>query len=116
MSQIDFNKKTNGGSSIDPEVISNSSSDSIETSVKADRESRLSAPEWKGCEKIAFRIAFIFFFLLTVPLDIDFYTGWFTTDWSNLHIRDLGKLSGSSFSPIKIRESNSGAGDIGSIA
>ena len=40
------------------------------------------APEiiWKGYEKFAFRVAFIFFFLLTVPLDVDYYKGWFTTD------------------------------------
>ena len=72
--------------------------------------------DWTNIEKIAFRIAFIFFFLMVVPLDIDFYTRWFTTDWSNLHIRDMGGLSGSSFHPIKIVETNKGAGDIGSIA
>lgn len=73
-------------------------------------------PVWKGYEKYAFRVAFIFFFLLIVPLDIDFYQGWFTTDWAHLHIRDIGKLSGSSFNPIKISETNKGAGDLGSLA
>lgn len=49
---------------------------------------------WKGYEKFIFRIAFIFFFLLTVPLDINYYKQWFTVDWPNLHIRDLGMLAG----------------------
>lgn len=71
--------------------------------------------DWTNTEKIAFRIAFIFFFLLIVPLDLDFYAKWFTTDWSHLHIRDIGGLSGSSFNPIKIVENNTGAGDIGGI-
>lgn len=72
--------------------------------------------DWTNTQKIAFRIAFIFFFLLVVPLDFDFYAKWFTTDWSHLHIRNIGELSGSSFHPIKILENNKGAGDIGSIA
>lgn len=75
----------------------------------------LNAPVWSNLEKIAFRVAFVFFFILTVPLDLDYYTGWFTTDWSDIHIRDLGKLSGSGFNPIKVVETNRGAGDIGSI-
>lgn len=72
--------------------------------------------QWTNIEKIVFRVVFIFFFLLIVPLDIDFYAKWFTTDWSNLHIRDIGGLSGSSFNPIKIVENNTGAGDIGGIS
>lgn len=49
---------------------------------------------WTGTGKFAFRIAFIFFVLLFVPLDISYYTQWFTLDWSKLHIRDLGMLAG----------------------
>lgn len=58
---------------------------------------------WKGYEKVAFRIAFIFFFLTFFPLDIDFYTQWFTLDWSKLHIRDLGALSGGSIRYTTLR-------------
>lgn len=72
-------------------------------------------PDWKGYEKYSFRVAFIFFFLLIVPLTSDYYQQWFTTDWKNLHIRDIGKLSGSSFNPIKLNQKFAGAGDIGSI-
>ncbi|ABG57844.1 hypothetical protein [Cytophaga hutchinsonii] len=74
-----------------------------------------SVEPWKGYEKISFRIAFIFFFLLTVPTDIDYYKGWFTTDWEHLHIRDLGKLAGSSFAPFKIQENHPGEADRGSL-
>jgi len=70
---------------------------------------------WNGYEKFSFRVAFIFFFLLVVPLDANYYQQWFTTDWSNLHIRDIGKLSGSSFSPIKVQPAQPGSGDLGSI-
>ena len=73
------------------------------------------AAPWKGYEKVSFRIAFIFFFLLTVPTDIDYYKNWFTTDWAHLHIRDLGKLAGSSFAPFKIQENHPGEGDRGSL-
>ncbi|MDB5013330.1 MAG: hypothetical protein JWQ25_1532 [Daejeonella sp.] len=93
------------------ESESNKLNDSIDIAVPESTDK-----PWKGYEKVSFRIAFIFFFLLTVPLDIDFYTGWFTTDWSHLHIRDMGKLSGSSFSPIKVVESQPGGADLGSLA
>lgn len=49
---------------------------------------------WKNYEKFAFRTAFIFFVLLCVPVDINYYKQWFTLDWSKLHIRDLGSLAG----------------------
>jgi len=72
-------------------------------------------PAWKGYEKISFRIAFIFFFLLIVPTDIDYYKGWFKTDWAHLHIRDTGKLAGSAFAPFTIKENHAGEGDRGSF-
>ncbi|KHJ39561.1 hypothetical protein PBAC_00710 [Pedobacter glucosidilyticus] len=72
-------------------------------------------PVWSAFEKWAFRVSFIFFFLLIVPLELDYYKGWFTTDWANLHIRDIGRLSGSSFNPIKIKPLFDGAADKGSL-
>lgn len=105
----------------DSDKQKDSSIDKAEVSQKEEIQNNSDNPteenrDWTSIEKIAFRIAFIFFFLLVVPLDIDFYAKWFTTDWSHLHIRDIGKLSGSSFDPIKIVENNKGAGDLGSIA
>jgi hypothetical protein len=49
---------------------------------------------WKGYEKVVFRIVFIFFLLLTVPLDPAYYKQWLEIDWSHPHIRDLGGLGG----------------------
>lgn len=54
----------------------------------------LRAREWTPTEKFAFRLAFIFFFLVFVPIDPNYYKLWFTTDWLHLHIRDLGTLAG----------------------
>lgn len=75
-------------------------------------ENTLSRPviEWKWHEKFVFRIFFIFFFLLVVPLDFDYYARWFTLDWANLHIRDLGSLSGSRLHFMKI---NTESGEFG---
>ncbi len=71
---------------------------------------------WLPYEKFWFRVFFVFFLVLVVPLDIDYYTQWFTMDWKNLHIRDVGTLSGSSFRPIKIvNPDHPGARDVGSI-
>jgi hypothetical protein len=44
---------------------------------------------WKSYQKIAFRIAFIFFILMTIPENPGWYTQWFTFDWTSLHYRDL---------------------------
>lgn len=71
---------------------------------------------WSERNKYIFRVFFVFFVLLIIPLDIDYYLQWFKTDWSNLHIRDIGKLSGSSFSPVKIVNPDYlAARDVGSI-
>jgi hypothetical protein len=70
---------------------------------------------WKGYEKVAFRIAFIFFFLLTVPTDIGYYKSLSTINVSNLHIRDVGALAQYSFSPFKIAETHPGEADRGSL-
>ena len=70
---------------------------------------------WTGLEKYLFRTFFVFFFVLIVPLNLSYYSQWFSTDWSHLHIRDMGKLSGSSFNPIKVASQRSGANDTGGI-
>ena len=88
---------------------------SVHTEEAPIRTAKTSIEPWKGYEKISFRIAFIFFFLLTVPTDIEYYKGWFKTDWAHLHIRDMGKLAGSSFAPFKIQENHPGEGDRGSF-
>jgi hypothetical protein len=44
-------------------------------------------------KRIFFRIAFIYFFIQTVPLDWKFYRTLFTIDWTHLHFYDLLILS-----------------------
>jgi hypothetical protein len=44
---------------------------------------------WKPYQKIAFRIAFIFFILMTIPESPSWYTQLFHFDWTSLHYRDL---------------------------
>ncbi len=39
---------------------------------------------WKGYEKFAFRVIFIYFFLQVVPLDWKYYQQLFSIDWSHL--------------------------------
>jgi hypothetical protein len=72
-------------------------------------------PEWKGYEKYAFRVFFVFFVLLLFPLDISYYKLWFTLDWSNLHIRDIGMLAGRGLHILSLR-SESGQFGAGSYA
>jgi hypothetical protein len=49
--------------------------------------------EWSGNEKIAFRIAFVYFFLLAVPLDWKYYQTIFSINWLDLHYRDFFNLA-----------------------
>lgn len=44
---------------------------------------------WKPYQKIAFRIAFIFFILMAIPESPEWYTQAFHFDWTSLHYRDL---------------------------
>lgn len=76
---------------------------------------RVEERNWNSIEKYFFRTFFIFFFVLIVPLNLAYYQQWFNTDWANLHIRDMGKLSGSSFNPIKVAGHRPGANDTGGI-
>src|SRR5690242_17306949 len=92
-------------------------SQTIEIPVQAERRTRVAqraaTQEWTSFEKIAFRITFIFFVLIFVPLDPRYYALWFTTDWAHLHIRDLGLLAGRGLHFMTIR-SESGEYGLGS--
>ena len=44
---------------------------------------------WKPYQKVLFRICFIFFILMSIPENPDWYTQVFTFDWTSLHYRDL---------------------------
>ncbi|WP_420146583.1 hypothetical protein [Spirosoma sp.] len=44
---------------------------------------------WTGGQKIAFRIAFIFFIVMSLPTSASWYKNFFSLDWLHLHYRDL---------------------------
>lgn len=68
---------------------------------------------WTGIQKFAFRTFLVFFIVMLVPMNTRFYEKWITTDWKNLHIRDMGALSGSSFALIKVATKREGGNDMG---
>lgn len=49
----------------------------------------MSFTEWKGWEKILFRIAFIFFICICIPNSTEWYKIVLHIDWARLHYRDL---------------------------
>jgi hypothetical protein len=48
---------------------------------------------WKGYQKYAFRVAFIFFLVIAVPTNAKWYSFIYNLDWTNLHCRDLYNLT-----------------------
>ncbi len=50
-------------------------------------------PEWPRYWKLVFRIIFIFFILLVVPLDWQYYRFVFTTNWISFNFQDWFRLS-----------------------
>jgi len=44
--------------------------------------------DWKPWQLVLFRIAFVFFILMSVPNSIEWYKNAFSIDWTNLHYRD----------------------------
>ncbi|UFH56831.1 hypothetical protein [Spirosoma sp. KNUC1025] len=45
--------------------------------------------DWTGGQKILFRIAFIFFIVMSLPTSASWYKNAFSLDWLHLHYRDL---------------------------
>jgi hypothetical protein len=56
---------------------------------------------WKTYQKILFRIAFIFFVIMSIPWNSEWYKNLFTMDWTSLHYRDLYDIA--RFSPSFVR-------------
>ncbi|WP_276483653.1 hypothetical protein [Paraflavitalea pollutisoli] len=50
---------------------------------------KISSKPWKGSERVLFRIAFIFFIILSLPNSWEWYKLVARIDWSSLHYRDL---------------------------
>lgn len=44
---------------------------------------------WKPWQKVLFRIAFVFFIIMSLPNNLNWYVNLFSFDWTNLHYRDL---------------------------
>lgn len=45
--------------------------------------------DWSSVKKIGFRIAFLFFIMMSIPWNWRWYTDLFHIDWTGLHYRDL---------------------------
>ena len=58
------------------------------TSVKP-----LAEAEWSKTEKIAFKITFIYFLLLALPLDWKYFKTVFSINWLDLHYGDFFNLA-----------------------
>src|SRR5215204_5640142 len=57
------------------------------------KEEKPSIPQWKGWQKILFRIAFVFFVFMSLPTSSSWYSNLFSIDWANLHYRDIYDLA-----------------------
>jgi len=55
----------------------------------ASKKVQTALPPWKTYEKVLFRIAFIFFLIITIPVNGEWYKNLFGLDWLHLHYRDL---------------------------
>jgi hypothetical protein len=57
--------------------------------------------EWKGYEKILFRIAFVFFVIMSIPTNPGWYENLFSLQWTRLNYRDIYDVA--RFSPVFLR-------------
>ncbi len=64
----------------------------------------LPAPTWNNTKKVAFRIAFIFFVIMSIPSGGEWYKNLFGLDWAHLHYRDLYDVA--RFQPGYVRFKN----------
>jgi len=67
---------------------------------------------WTNWEKFFFRLFFIYFFLLIIPLKGSFYTQWFTQNWAEMHIRDIPRFAGNGLSFVKVVSSYEQVNDL----
>ncbi len=55
----------------------------------ADKKRVIPRASWKGYQKVLFRIAFVFFILMSIPLSGGWYRNLVGIDWLNPHYRDI---------------------------
>lgn len=53
------------------------------------KDGKKNLAEWTGWQKVLFRIAFVFFVLMSLPADAEWYRNFFSINWTSLHYRDL---------------------------
>ena len=58
-----------------------------------DEQTPPAAAAWKGYQRFSFRIAFIFFILMSAPTSASWYTDLAAIDWTSLHYRDIYDLA-----------------------
>jgi hypothetical protein len=58
-------------------------------------------PAWKSYQRFLFRVAFIFFVLMSVPNSWNWYESLLAIDWTSLHYRDLYDIA--RFQPSFVR-------------
>jgi len=63
------------------------------SNLQVDRNAGVNAKQWTQTEKTAFRISFLYFFLLAFPLDWKYYKTVFSINWLDLHYRDFFNLA-----------------------
>lgn len=70
------------------EINLNPAKEVIPESVQKPRASSGHQQDWKPWQLFLFRIAFVFFILMSVPNNPEWYKNAFSIDWTNLHYRD----------------------------
>lgn len=65
----------------------------IHTGSNKEKEIKKGAAEWTGWQKVLFRIAFVFFVLMSLPTGAEWYNNLFSIDWTRLHYRDIYDLA-----------------------
>jgi hypothetical protein len=71
------------------------------------------AKPWSKAKKISFRIAFVFFLLVSIPLSGSWYKNFFTIDWLNPHYRDIYDIArfGTSVPPVLFKSGRENIAD-----
>lgn len=59
------------------------------TRASVDADKKGPYPDWTRGQKIAFRIAFVFFIVMSIPTNASWYKNVASLDWRHLHYRDL---------------------------
>lgn len=58
-----------------------------------DSHTSAASSTWKGYQRFSFRVAFIFFILMSAPTSVSWYTDLAAIDWTSLHYRDIYDLA-----------------------